>query len=65
MLRKAELGELAVEFPHDPVARDLGDDAGRGDGQRLGIALYDGVVGKREIPNRQAVDQAMIGFYRK
>ena len=61
MLRKAELGELAVDFPHDPVARHLGDDAGRGDRERARVALHQGVVGKWKPGHRQAVDEAMTG----
>ncbi len=61
MARKAELRKLGVELPHDPIPRDLGDDAGGGDGKRAAVALDQRVVRQRKIPDRQAVDKAVVG----
>ncbi len=60
MLRKAELGELAVDFPHQPIAGDFGDDAGGRDRERKAVAFDDGIIRQRKIPQRQPVDQAMV-----
>ena len=60
VLRKAELGKLLVEFPHDPVAGDLGDDAGRSNRERQSVAFHDSVVGDGKIFDRQSVDQAVV-----
>jgi hypothetical protein len=60
MLRKAEFGKLPVQPAHDPVACDLGDDARGGDGKRQPVSFHDRVMRKREIPHRQAVDQAVV-----
>ncbi len=57
---KAELRKLAIDLQHDPVARDLGDDAGGGDRERAGVALDDGIVRPWEITHGQAVDEAVI-----
>jgi len=58
---KAELRKLAVDFPHQAVAGDFGDDAGGRDREREAVALDDGVMRHRETAHRQAVDEAMIG----
>ena len=60
VFRKAELGKLPVDFPHHAVAGDFGDDACRGDGKGESIALDDRIERKREIADRQSVDQAMV-----
>ena len=60
MLRKAELGELRVNLPHDPVAADFGDDAGCRDGERFAVAFDDRVIGIGEITDGQAVYQAVL-----
>jgi len=61
MFRKAEFRELTVDFPHDPVAGHLGDDAGRRDRERTAVAFDDGIVRKRETGDWQSIDQAMVG----
>ena len=63
MFRKAELRELAVDFLHDVVAGDLGDDAGGGDRERNRIALHDAIVRVEKLAERQAVDEAVVGRF--
>ena len=58
---KAEFRKLAVDFPHQAVACDFGDDAGCRDRKREPVALDDGVMRHGETAHRQAVDQAMVG----
>ena len=60
MLRKAELGKLPVQFAHDPIPGDFGDDAGRRDGKRETVSFHDGVMGKRKIPDGESIDQAVV-----
>ena len=62
MLRKAELGKLLVQLPHDPIPGDLGDDASCRDGKRESVSFYDGVMGKRKIADWQAINQAVVGL---
>ena len=58
---KAEFRKLPVDLAHQAVTRDLGDDAGGGDGKRKSVALDDGIMRQRETSHRQAINQAMIG----
>src|SRR5258707_14907720 len=39
VVEPAITGEFLVQSPHHPVACDLGDDRGRGDGDRLRVAV--------------------------
>lgn len=60
MLRKAELRKLAVDFPHHEIAGDFGDDTGGCNRDRKAVTFDDGVIGKREIPHWESVDQAVV-----
>lgn len=61
VFRPAIAGELPVQIGHDPVARDLGDDAGGGNGQHLAIALDDRLCRAGQIGGQAvAVDQQMV-----
>ena len=51
-----------MQFPHFPVSRDLGDDAGCRNGKGKPISLHQSVVRVRKISYRQPVDQAMVRF---
>jgi len=57
---KSVLGKLLGVLFHDVIAADLGDDAGGGDGERVGIALDDALVGQWKIFDWQAINEAMI-----
>ena len=63
MFRKAELRELAVDFLHDVVASDLGDDASGGDRERDRVALDDAIVRVGELAERESVDEAVVGRF--
>ena len=52
--------EPRVPFFHDPIARDLGDDAGRGDTQADGVTFYQGGMRNGERLHRQAIDECMV-----
>ena len=55
-------GVLLRQIHHDPVARHLGDDRGRRDGQAQRIALDDRLRGDGQATRNQiAVDQHMVG----
>lgn len=57
---KAVAGMAGVQFEHPAVARDLGEDAGGGDGQARRVALDDGVVGDGETADGEAVDEGQV-----
>lgn len=65
MAGKTILRILRVEFAHEPVARHLGDDAGRRDAQAERIAADQCRVPDGQSAHRKSVDQCMGGFLRK
>ena len=60
VLAEAILGKLRAEVTHHPVARDLGDDTGRGDRKADAIAIDDGGLGQGKGNDGQAVDQNVL-----
>ena len=60
VLAEAVLGKAGAEFAHNGVARDLGNDAGGGNGEAEAIAIDDGRLGKGKRKNGQAVDEDMV-----
>ena len=60
VLGEAILGELSAKVTHQPVARDLGDDAGGSDAQADAIAVDDGRLRKGKRDDGQPVDQSVI-----
>jgi hypothetical protein len=63
VLGEAILGELSAKVTHQPVARDLGDDAGGSDAQADAIAVDDGRLRKWKRYHRQTVDQDVVGRF--
>ncbi len=53
--------ERVGEGGHVPVARDLRDDAGRGDGKAQAIALDEGALGGGDAVDRMSVDEDDVG----
>ena len=62
VLGEAILGELSAKVTHQPVARNLGDHAGRGNAQAETIAIDDRRLWKRERENGKTVDEHMVGL---
>jgi hypothetical protein len=60
VLAEAILGELSAKVTHQPVACDLGDDAGSSDAQADAITVDDGRLRKWKWDHRQAVDQDVL-----
>ena len=54
------LGKLSAEVTHDPISRDFGDHARRGDGQAVAIAVNDRGLRKGKRKNRKPVDEHML-----
>jgi hypothetical protein len=65
MLRKVVARVQRVHLHHDPVARHLGDHAGRGDAEAQSIAADQRGLWEGEWQHGQAVDQGMVGRERK
>ena len=61
VLDETVFGPLFVEFAHEAVAGDLGEDAGRGDAVALGVALDDGCLGRGERGHAQAIHERVRG----
>jgi hypothetical protein len=62
MLRKAELRKLTIQFCHDTVTCHFRDDAGSGDREGNSISFHNPIMRMREIPDRQAIYQAEVGW---
>ena len=60
MFFKSVFGKLLGVLFHDVIAADLGDDAGGGDGERVGIAFDDALVREGKLLERQAINEAMV-----
>jgi hypothetical protein len=56
VLAEAILGELSAKVTHQPVACDLGDDAGGSDAQANAITVDDSRLRKWKRYHRQTVD---------
>ena len=61
VLAEAILGELSAKVTHQPVACDLGDDAGGSDAQADAITVDDSRLRKWKRDYRQSVDQDVLG----
>lgn len=61
VLAEAIFGKARAEIAHDRVARDLGNDAGRGNGKAEAIAVDDGGLGQGERKNGKPIDEHVIG----
>ena len=61
VLAEAIFGKARAEVAHNRVARDLGNDTGRGNGQAEAIAIDDGRLGKGKRKNGKAIDEDMVG----
>jgi len=62
VLAEAIFGKARAEIAHNRVARDLGNDTGRGNGETVAIAIDNGRLGEREGKNGKAIDEDMIGL---
>jgi len=60
VLSEAILRKVSAKVTHHPVARDLGDYAGRGNAQADAIAVDDRRLRKRKRNHRQSIDQNVI-----
>jgi len=58
---EAVLGIGLVQFGHDAVAGDFGEDAGGGDGEAAGVAFDLILSGAGEAGDGQAVDEGEVG----
>ena len=61
VLGKSVSGIARCHFKHDAIARDLRNDAGRGDGKAQAVAADQRGLGDGEGEHGQAVDQGVIG----
>ena len=59
---EAILRILRVEFDHEAVAGDFGDDAGGGDGNAKGVAADERRVVDGEAAHGESVDEGVVGF---
>jgi|GEM_PF-3488352 len=59
MDRKPILGKLPVEFLHDPITGDLGQDTGGGNTQTETISSHERRLFHRETPGRQPIHKGM------
>lgn len=57
VLAETIFGKTRAKFTHNPIARDLGDDAGGRDGETIAIAFDDGGLGQREGRNGKPIDE--------
>ena len=62
MLSEAILREPCAKVTHHPVARYLGDHAGRCDAQTDAVALNDGRLRKWKRNDGKSIDQNVIGL---
>jgi hypothetical protein len=62
---KAIARMLFIEPPHNRVARGLGEDGTRGNGQALAISLHDRLLGYGQIPDAACVDEQMLDRQRE
>lgn len=60
VIPEAVLGIFFVQFGHEAVARDFGEDAGGGDGKTFGVAIDQGGLGMERGKDVRAVDQGMV-----
>ncbi len=60
---EAILRELRAKVTHDPVACDLGEDAGRSDAQADAIAIDNCRLRKRKRNHRQTIDQDVVRWF--
>ncbi len=60
VLAEAILRELRAKVTHDPIACDLGDDAGSGDAQADAITIDNRRLRKRKRNHRQTIDQDVV-----
>ena len=60
VLAETILRELRAKVTHDPVARDLRDNACRGDAQADAIAIDNCRLGKWKRNHRQAINQDVV-----
>ena len=58
---EAVAGVLGVEFDEQPVAVNLGEHAGGGNGEAGGVALDDGLLRAIPVDGVAAVDQQVVG----
>jgi hypothetical protein len=63
MLAETILWKLCAKVTHHPVARDLGDHAGRSDAQADAIAVDNCSLRKGKRDHRQSVDQNVLGRF--
>jgi hypothetical protein len=61
VLAEAILRKLRAEVTHHPIARDLGDDAGRRDRKAEAIAIDNGGLRQGKRDHGQPVDEDMLG----
>ena len=61
VLAEAIFGKARAEVAHNRVARDLGNDTGRGNREAEAIAIDDRRLGKGERKNGKTIDKHMIG----
>jgi len=60
VLAEAILGKTGAEVPHNRIARDLRDDAGRGNGEAVTVAVDDRGLRQWKWKYRQAVDENVL-----
>ena len=59
MAGKPVLGKFPIEFIHEPVAGDLGQDTGGGNAEAQTIPSHEGSLFHGESFHRESVDQGM------
>jgi hypothetical protein len=62
VLLEAVAGEVTGKGVHEPVAGDLGDDAGGGDTAAGGVSANEGGLGDRKWVDGQTVDEGVAGL---
>ena len=65
VMGKAVTGMATLQLVHDPVARDLGDDAGGGNAEAERVAIDEGRLHNGKTAHGQAVDEHVIGLRRE
>ena len=60
VLGKTILGILRVEFAHEAVTRDFGEDAGGGDGEGESIAVNDALLGNLDFLQHEGIEQERV-----
>lgn len=61
VLAEAIFGKTRAEVAHNRVARDFGNDTGRGNAEAEAIAIDNCGLRKRKRENGKAVDEHMVG----